>query len=142
MSELLDYIIDHIEIALLVPVFATGIIALFAYCANRSWDVREIILLGVPVPLAMTYILALGRGRVVPDESVVDALVWRVGGVVLFAPQILVLLLVGIIVWACVIKHGCPWPRSWPGTATPTLLTTLAVAALGHFWTKAALSGL
>jgi hypothetical protein len=119
---------------LLVPLSFTVALSLYTYAKTKIFELRRAFVLGFSLPLALGYIIiifAWPRGTTI---SFGDALAWRATVVILLMPQVLPLLLIGVMVW----RHFYKQQR----TNNLTVIITAVIVVVGHSWTTLVLGGL
>ncbi|HEX5867582.1 MAG TPA: hypothetical protein VFY72_07725 [Beijerinckiaceae bacterium] len=117
------------NLLLLVPVLASTVAFTWCLRTNRGNCVRRAILFGWPLPLAASYLtlFAFVWPRWPSGITFLDELLWRASIVALFAPQTLVLFVIGVI--ATLFR---PEEKRKASTLSAILLV---VTFVGHLWT-------
>ncbi|NWG26564.1 MAG: hypothetical protein HXY30_19465 [Pseudorhodoplanes sp.] len=127
MQTIADVALKNINIVLAVPVLFSLLLLLNDYIRHRQVDMRRALSLGFTLPLAIAYTVVLGGPFSGYGEPLLGQLSWRIGGVLLAAPQVLILYVMGLVVWVRAFRSD--------RTRTHTWLVVLSIAAIGHIWT-------
>jgi hypothetical protein len=127
MQTIADVALKNINIVLAVPVVFSLSLILIDYFSNRQVDLKRALSLGFTLPLAIAYTVVLWGPFSGYGEHLVDQLSWRIGGMLLAAPQVLILYAIGLVVWMRAFRSDRTRAHTW--------LVVLSIAAIGHIWT-------
>lgn len=119
---------------LLIPAGISLAILLIELLGRRTLDFRRAVLLGFSLPVALIYIVVIGKTGAWFTEPLGEELESRFKKVVIFAPQVLLLFPIGIVVWVNVSDFQTKWRAGW--------FVVLLIVAMGHFWTRSLLSAI
>ena len=131
-----DPFLKLLDLLLLVPLSISVIYAACHRYWRGTWKIRKAIILGFSLPLALIYTVMLW----VPPKPYLpfmDNFSYQISLIVIAAPQSLILYPIGFFAWAHLFRQS---QRNW--LANLGVVIVVAVAIIGHIWTRTFLAGL